>query len=207
MSYREFTYPKVVSDFGLTVAEDTELFPSVKPVPMLPEFLSRLYDGIDLAQGLNMEKGRSEFIIGPFLLELRRMAPKRFGLFSGTEFNVDPERGLNGFIDFMITPISRTYLMSPPVLIVVEAKNDNVWNGFGQCIATMVAAAEYNRRAGIDKPIWGVSTTGQDWKFLKLDGTELTIDLNGYFINPPDHLAGILLDIITHRQAQLATAS
>lgn len=207
MSYRDFTYPKVVADFALTVAEDTELFPHVKPVPLQPEFLLRLRDGIDLAQGLNMEKGRSEFIIGPFLLELRRMAPKRFGLFSGTEFNIDPERGLNGFIDFMITPVSRTYLMTPPVLIVVEAKNDNVWNGFGQCIATMVAAADYNRRAGIEEPIWGVSTTGQDWKFLKLVGSALTIDLNGYFIDPPDQLAGIMLDIVSSRQAQMAVAS
>ena len=154
---------------------------------------------------MNLEKGRSEFVIGPFLLELRRIAPKRFGLFSGTEFNVDPDRGLNGFLDFMITPISRTYLMTPPVLIVVEAKNDNVWNGFGQCIATMVAAAEYNRRAGLDEPIWGVSTTGIDWKFLRLTGTDLLIDMNDYFINVPDLLAGVLLSIVSSRQALLTT--
>ncbi|MCZ2340227.1 MAG: hypothetical protein LC104_00340 [Bacteroidales bacterium] len=189
------------------MALDTILFPKPKPAPIHPEFLTRLRDGIDLAQGLNMEKGRSEFIIGPFLLELRRMAPKQFGLFSGTEFNVDQTRGLNGYIDFMITPLSRTYLLTPPVLIIVEAKNDNVWNGFGQCIATMVAAAEYNRRTGLEDSIYGISTTGMDWKFLRLDGTEVTIDREGFFINQPELLAGILLDIVSSRQAQMAVAS
>ncbi|MGL6095410.1 MAG: hypothetical protein ACRC7O_06380, partial [Fimbriiglobus sp.] len=178
MSFRDFTFPKVVTDLGLTVSDDTNLFPDPKPRPLRPELLSAIQEGVELAQGLNNEKARSEFLIAPLMLELRRLAGRRFGLFSGVELNVDPARGLNGVCDFLVTRAPRTFLLTAPILAVVEAKNDNVWTGFGQCVATMVAAAEFNRAAAVSEPIvYGTATTGTNWKFLRLVGDRLTIDI------------------------------
>jgi hypothetical protein len=39
------------------------------------------------------EKARSEMIITPILLEVRRRANSQISLFSGSDFNVDVEKG------------------------------------------------------------------------------------------------------------------
>ncbi len=42
--------------------------------------------------------------------------------------------------------------------------------GFGQCVAEMFAAQRFNTERGNDiRSIYGVSTTGTVWQFLKLE--------------------------------------
>lgn len=79
-------------------------------------------------------------------MEVRRQCGSRVGLFSGTEFAVDREKGLTGFCDFLLTASSSQMDRRAPVLAVVEAKNDNIRNGVPQCIAEMHAAAIFNAR-------------------------------------------------------------
>ena len=40
-------------------------------------------------------------------------------------------------------------------------------------------------------------TNGSSWKFLKLSGTELVVDITEYDITPIERLLGILLATIT----------
>jgi hypothetical protein len=49
---------------------------------------------VPLAVANNSEKARSEMIIFPILIDLRRLLKERINLFSGIEFDVDSERGL-----------------------------------------------------------------------------------------------------------------
>ena len=100
--------------------------------------------GANLAGAINTEKARSEFVIAPVLFELRRLFPGRFGLFSGVELNADPERGLNGVCDFVISKSPLQHVLTAPLITIVEAKNDNLRNGLGQCIAAMYAAQLVN---------------------------------------------------------------
>jgi hypothetical protein len=192
MAFRDFTFPQVQVDLGLTVREE-DLFADVPLLDPGDEFRATLTEGIDLALAVNTEKARSEFIIAPVLLKLRRMLPGGFGLFSGVLFDVDPGRGLTGFCDFLLTRDRRQFVLSAPVVAVAEAKNDNPWNGLGQCVASMVAAREFNRKAGgPDQPVYGTSTTGSAWRFLRLVGDELTLDVREYFIDNPGKILGIL---------------
>lgn len=196
MAFSDFTFPDVLSELGLTL-EMGDLFAGVSPVPPRPEFLATLDDGVALALDLNSEKARSEFIIAPVLQELRRMHNKRFGLFSGVELNVDDEAGLNGVCDFLISRDPITLLVRAPLLAVAEAKNDNVRHGFGQCIASMRAAALFNEKSGTLVPdVYGVSTTGTQWKFFRLRGTVLTSDTHDYLIGEPDRLMGVLSRVV-----------
>ncbi|MFM8005054.1 MAG: hypothetical protein ACKO86_08930, partial [Dolichospermum sp.] len=91
-----------------------------------------------------LEKARSEMIITPILLEVRRKANYQISLFSGTDFNVDIERGLNGYCDFVISRSKEQLTINAPVLIIVEAKNENIKGGLGQCAAAMLAAQLFN---------------------------------------------------------------
>ena len=57
-----------------------------------------LQENVPLALDISTEKAHSEFIIAPVLLEVRRQLDHRISLFSGVEFNVNPEQGLRGAV-------------------------------------------------------------------------------------------------------------
>lgn len=143
MAFRDFTFPQVQHDLGLSVRE-ADLFGHVPPAAVRDEFAVTLNEEATLALAINMEKAKSEFIIAPVLLELRRSLHGGFGLFSGVELDADAARGLNGFCDFILTKTPRQFVLTAPLVAIVEAKNDNLRNGLGQCIAAMVAAQLLN---------------------------------------------------------------
>src|SRR5262245_45666007 len=134
MAFRDFGFPEVQQALGLTLVE-ADLFSEVPALTLPAEFTEWMRAGVDLALAVNTEKARSEFIIAPVLLELRRLLGGQFGLFSGIEFDVDASRGLNGFCDFLLTKSPRQIILTAPVVAVVEAKNDNLRSGLGPCIA------------------------------------------------------------------------
>ncbi|PON18995.1 hypothetical protein C2W62_05075 [Candidatus Entotheonella serta] len=80
--------------------------------------------------------------------------------------------------------------------MIVEAKNENIKDGLGQCIAAMVAAKVFNEREGNDiDTLYGVVTTGELWKFLKFAGQTAAIDLRDYYIaRDVDKIFGILFE-------------
>jgi hypothetical protein len=113
------------------------------------------------------------------------------------ELEADASRGLNGVCDFLIAKSPRQHVVSLPILTVVEAKNENLRSGMGQCIATMVAAQLLNQsEPGGPALIHGAVTSGNLWKFLRLAGTDLTIDLVEYHIDNPGKILGILHHIV-----------
>ena len=196
MAFRDFTFPEVQQALSLSLSE-TDLFSGVAPKSVREEFAAMIRDGTDLALAVNTEKARSEFIIAPLLLELRRSLGGRFGLFSGIEFDVDASRGLNGYCDFILTKSPRQILLAAPLVAIVEAKNDNLRSGLGQCIAAMAAAQEFNRKSGAAVgTVYGAVTTGSAWKFLRLRETEVTIDVHEYYIVDLARIMGILAHII-----------
>lgn len=78
-------------------------------------------------------------------------------------------------------------------MIIIEAKNENIKGGLGQCMAAMLAAQIFNQQEGNEiQTIYGVVTTGDIWKFLKLEGTDLFVDLNNYYIKELNNILGIL---------------
>jgi hypothetical protein len=92
MAFRDFTFPQVQRDLGLTL-HDADLFSATAPFPVREDFAAFLRDGVALAVANSTEKAKSEFIIAPVLLELRRSLGNRFALFSGVEWEADPSRG------------------------------------------------------------------------------------------------------------------
>ncbi len=193
MSYSEFkTIAQVQEKFGLTVKESENLFVDIQPLAISDYLQQTLKRNLSIANAINTEKARSELIIAPILLEIRQIFDQKVGFFSGTEFNVDAEVGLNGFCDFMLTASSEIYEVSCPVITLVEAKNENIKGGLGQCIAEMVAAQRFNAKSNNNLPIYGVVTTGMIWKFLRLEEKTLWIDQEDYFIKEIGKLLGIL---------------
>lgn len=121
-------------------------------------------------------------IITPILIEVRKQLKSQFNLFFGIDFNVDVEKGLTGFCDFIISSRSERLFVSAPVMMLVEAKKEHIMAGLGQCVAEIVAAQIFNEREGNQIPvIYGAVTSGTNWKFLKLGGKVVEIDLSEYY--------------------------
>jgi hypothetical protein len=193
MSYSQFSIELIKTNFGITISE---LFGTFSDIPEVgySDFLAQtLREYVPLALSIDTEKARSEFIVAPILFEIRKQSQEPISLFSGKEFNVDLEKGLTGFCDFLISRSPEQLLIEAPVFAVVEAKNDNIQSGLGQCMAEMLAAQLFNERKGNEiKTIYGAVTTGSIWKFMKLEGQVIEIDLNEYFLNNVGKILGIL---------------
>ncbi len=196
MSFQDFTFPQVQQDLGLAV-DEADLFSHIAMVAVRDEFVAALTEGTNLALAVNTEKAKSEFIIAPLLLELRRSLGDRFGLFSGVELAVDSSRGLNGVCDFIITKSARQFILSSPLIAIVEAKNDNLRSGLGQCIAAMYAAQIFNQQSSTPiERVFGVVPTGSAWKFLRLQQAVVTLDVREYYIDNAGKILGILTHIV-----------
>ncbi len=193
MAYSDFTLAQVTQQFGLTINDQTNLFattPDAEASKLLSDTLSY---SLPLALAINSEKARSEFIIAPILVELRKKLNNQISLFSGLDFNVDPQQGLNGTFDFLVSRSPIQSLIAAPVVAIVEAKKENLNVGLGQCIAEMVAARIFNERAKINISIvYGAVTSGTNWRFLKLEGEAVLIDLVEYYISDVAKILGIL---------------
>jgi ribosomal protein L11 len=193
MAYSDFTLSKFKNNFNIIIDEDSDLFANVEPVEPSSKLIDSLQETAELALAINTEKARSEMIITPILLEVRRKVNYEISLFSGSDFNVDAERGLNGFCDFIISRSKEQLIINAPVIIIVEAKNENIKAGLGQCAAAMLAAQLFNQQEGNEiKTIYGAVTTGDIWKFMKLEESNLFIDLNNYYIREMSKILGIL---------------
>jgi len=89
-------------------------------------------------------------------------------------------------------------MLNAPVVTIVEAKNENIIGGLGQCIAEMVAANIFNVKEHNDEilKVYGVVTTGTTWKFLRLESDIIYIDLSEFYIDRPGKILGILSAMI-----------
>ncbi len=198
MSYSEFSLAKVKKAFNLTTVEKRDIFADVPELAASPSLVELLNYQLPIAVGSNSEKARSELIISPILVELRRQLKERINLFSGVDFTVDETQGLNGICDFIITQSPEILTVSAPVILLVEAKKENITAGLGQCAAEMVAAQIFNQQAETEmKVIYGVVTTGSIWQFLKLEAKTLSIDLSEYYLKEIDRILGILASSIS----------
>lgn len=200
MAYSDYTLSEIKETFQLTIEEQTNLFSEVAEVE-ISDFLNELLkENIPLALAIHTEKARSEMIVTPILIELRKLLKHRISLFSGVEFNVDKEKGLNGVCDYIISLSKEQFYISSPVISVVEAKNNNIKSGLAQCAAEMIAAKIFNKQKGTRiSSIYGVVTTGSNWRFLKLTDV-LYIDIKEYYIEQPGKIMGIMLHIINSAQ-------
>ena len=197
MSYSDFTIDMLKEQFAIELIEDTPLFPSPHTVPVPQRLAELLQVYIPLAITMNTEKARSELMIAPILADMKLQYKDRLSLFSGIEFNIDKTKGLNGRCDYILSKTKEQLTLNAPLLMMVEAKNENIVEGIPQCIAEMIAAQLFNMQKKLPLPtIYGVVTTGSLWRFLSLTGQHASVDVIEYPIQQLDTILGILQDII-----------
>ena len=200
MAYSNFTLETVVTAFQLEIVESAALFAEIEAIVPSPYLTEVLTKKVQLAIAIGTEKAKSELIVADVLFELREQFKHRISFFSGIEFCVDEESGLTGVCDFLVSLSPVQHLLQAPIIVLVEAKKDDLKLGMGQCVAEMFAAQRFNAEKGNDIPcVYGASTTGVDWLFLKLEGKCLHIDMSTYTIERCDRILGILSSMVAQK--------
>ncbi len=194
MAYSDFTIYDLRQQFGAHFRAET-LFPNL--VPIQPS--DWLRQAIQMGQGIgfNSEKSRSERLVTPVLLELCERNQRSFSIYSGMNLDVDPAQGLRGECDFIFSFSRIQDFVTGPVFCIAEAKKQDLELGTVQCAAQLVAARRLNEFEGNPaQPLYGCSTTGIEWRFLKYEGNEFILDEQRYFLNDLPALLGALQAVV-----------
>ncbi len=199
MSYEDFSIEQIENDFDIKIVDVPGLFQEIKVIEPSEMLINLLEQFVPLGTSIGTEKARSEFIIAPILAEVKKIRHNKISLFSGNKFEVDKSRGLNGYCDFMFSASSSQLNLSAPVMAIVEAKNENINSGFGQCMAEMIAAQIYNENKGKPiKSIYGCVTTGSIWKFLQLTEKMIRLDEKEYYLDQMPKILGIFVESVSY---------
>ena len=200
MAYSNFTLQTAQKTFQLEIVQSIGIFAETEQVEPSSELSKALAKKVPLAVAIGTEKAKSEMIVADVLVELREHFEHRISLFSGIDFNVDTENDLTGVCDFLVSLSPNQYYLEAPVIILVEAKKDDLITGLGQCVAEMIAAQRFNAEQENDIPrVYGATTTGTNWLFLKLEGKRLHIDMETYMLERCNRILGILASMVAQK--------
>ena len=194
MAYSRFTLSKVVENFQLTIIEGDRFLPDVPPISPSALLTDTLKETVPWAIAVSSEKARSEGIINPVLLKVRRRLRGKISVFSGEEFTVQPEVDLTGDVDFLISRSPEQLFIKVPAVVLVATKTQDLKQALGECGAEMVAAQRFNEQKRLSiSTIYGVVTSGTVWRFLKLEQQVITVDLTNYSLPPVEEVLSFLV--------------
>ena len=150
-------------------------------IPELNELRQQILDGIQYVS-ITSEQARREFLIAPIIRQICRQTHKRVRV----EYPITVNNWLKGTLDYYF-----------PDLLVIEAKRDNLDNGFTQLAVELIALDQWTNS---DTPIlYGAVTTGNDWRFGEFHRQQRQIiqDLKLYRVPEElDILVGILIGLL-----------
>lgn len=194
MSYQKFTLETLKEQFGLDNKQQN-LFVNIAPVKSSNWLSEALVMG--RKNPIKSEKAKSEMIITPILLEMKKQNNDFFTIYSGDTLEVDKSLGLTGECDFIISKNTQSFTISYPIFALIEAKRNDFDLGIDQCTAQMYGAWLYNQKYNQNIPfIYGCVTTADEWLFIKLEKNVFYIDMEKYFIKELETILGILQYII-----------
>lgn len=141
----------------------------------------------------NSEFAICENLIYPVLKEVWKQYRSTFTLWSHQALTYS-ER-LAGFPEYILarrSPLGKV-VFDQPYLILVEAKQDRFDEGWGQCLAEMVAAQRLNESP--DLTIFGIVSNGNQWEFGQLQHSTFTKNRTFYTIQDLDQLFAAVNDL------------
>lgn len=195
MASSDFTLDRLIREFGVKVRGERSLFFNIAPIAPSPWLLESLERADNV--GFGSEKSRSERLVSPVLMELSSLNHDSFAIISGANLDVDVGRGLNGECDFILSFTRLQDFVQAPVFCITEAKKYDVEMGTAQCAAQLLGAAQLNRQAQQAIPtLYGCSTTGLEWRFLRFEDNTFVVDETRYLINEAAKLLGVLQQIV-----------
>lgn len=124
------------------------------------------------------EAARCESIIFPILREIYKLYAIKLSLWVQKSISVDAQ--LTGIPDYLISKRSDygKLVLETPLLALVEAKKNDFQQGWGQCLAELVAAQKLNKNPNL--AVYGIVTDGNLWEFAYLVKSTVIKNLHGF---------------------------
>ena len=166
-----------------------------------PFFKNRLDFILQEGVVFNSEYAICESIIHPVLVELWRLYADKLLLWSHQALNYNDN--LSGIPDYMVAQRSArgNVILEKPYLIIVEAKKDNFEEGWGQCLAELVAAQKINNNQ--NSRLFGIVSNGKLWEFGLLQGIDFIKNIKYYVLEDLQALMEALNFIFSHSFEQV----
>ncbi len=203
MNYNKFSFDRIKRRFNLNEVQK-DLFEGITPIEPSDWLKQTMEITADLP--IKTEKARTEFILMPILLELRKRTKSMFTIYSGEYFNVEPREGLAGPSDIILSMGAESYSISSPVMSIVQAYKNNLDLGLGKCVAQMIAADIFNEREDNNiTTIYGCVTTGEQWLFLRLEGDTIQIHPHRFFLNELTDIIGMFQSMLNNCKEDVLT--
>ena len=149
----------------------------------------------------NSEYAICENLIYPILKEVWKPYSSKFTLWSHQSLNYD--ENLSGFPEYILAKRSELgkIVFDKPYFLLVEAKQDKFEEGWGQCLAEMIAAQRLNNNQEII--IFGIVSNGKIWQCGKLQENIFTKNEIFYTIQRLEQLFAVINYIFKQCELQL----
>ncbi|MBE9069476.1 hypothetical protein IQ260_22780 [Leptolyngbya cf. ectocarpi LEGE 11479] len=149
------------------------------------------------------EAARCETVIFPVLREVYKHYHQQTSLWVQKAIAYDNK--LNGTPDYLISKRSALgkTMLEVPIIIVVEAKKNDFEQGWGQCLAELIAAAHINSEK---IPVYGIVTDGKLWEFAQFMDNTLLKEQTSYTVSDLPVLLGVTNSIFEQATASLAVS-
>lgn len=133
------------------------------------------------------EASRTELLIFPILREVYKSYVPKYELWIQKHLYCNDN--LRGTPDYLLATRSELgkRVLATPLLIVVEAKRNDFDEGWGQCLAELVAAQIIKKDPS--RPVYGIVTDAKRWEFGKLTDNIFSDNTESYNI---EHLSTLL---------------
>jgi hypothetical protein len=187
-SYFEMPYEadEILAELGYSfVSKRLQLPVSSQQSDRLPYLRQQIEDVLPLVR-LSSETARREILIAPVLLEVARFCQCQIRI----EYPLSVNNWLKGNLDYL--------LRRENILLVVEAKNDDLSRGFTQLAVELIALAQAEEQ----ETLYGAVTIGDAWRFGRLEASQKAIAQDITLYRVPDDLEDltrILIGILNHQ--------
>lgn len=112
---------------------------------------------------------------------------------------------LSGEPDYLVSHIpdeAVRQIVQKPLLTAVEAKQEKFSEGWGQCLAELLACQHLNAAPHV--PVYGIVTSGELWQFGKLAGDVFTENTYPVAIENPSKILGAVEYIFAECERNIA---
>ncbi len=170
----DYDIEDILADLGCRCDRMNLSLPVAPIATDLTDLREQITDGIQYV-GVTSEQARREFLIAPIIRTVCRQTKQMVKV----EYPIKVSNWLKGTLDYYFRD-----------LLVIEAKRDNLDNGFTQLAAELIALDQWTTS---EQPIlYGAVTTGNDWRFGQFDRAQrcITQDLKLYRV--PEELETLM---------------
>ena len=181
MAFSDFKkIPDVQKRFGIRHIEN-DFIKIEEDVSPSEQFLQELEFNREYIDVFASEEARCEAIIFPVLREVYKGYADHYSLWIKKLIVYDDV--LSGTPDYFISTRSELgkLVVGTPLIILVEAKKNDFEQGWGQCLAELVAAQKIN--ANTDMPVYGIVSDGTLWQIGHLTKETFTQNRTSFSVD------------------------